>query len=84
MYSNITLQLPLPHFLGSRTFALNSRTYNPLFEKMLDPPLVALYICVSDENLSLFKAKLNKYFCPSVPENKIHSSTHHTHIRFKF
>ena len=39
--------------------------------------------CVRDENLSLFKAKLKKYFCPSLPENKIHSSTHHTHIRCK-
>ena len=34
--------------------------------------------------LSLFKAKLKKYFCPSFPETKIHSRTHHTHIRFKF
>ena len=25
--------LPLPHSLGLRTFALNSQTYNPLFEK---------------------------------------------------
>ena len=38
----------------------------------------------SYENLSLFKVKLKKYFRPSFPENKIHSSTHHTHIRFKF
>ena len=34
--------------------------------------------------LYLFKPKLKKYFCPSFPENKIHSRTHHTHIRFKF
>ena len=38
----------------------------------------------SYKNLSLFKVKLKKYFRPSFPENKIHSSTHHTHIRFKF
>ena len=29
----------------------------------------ALY-SFSYKNLSLFKAKLNKYFCPSFPENK--------------
>ena len=38
--------------------------------------LVWLY-SFSYKNLSIFKAKLNKYFCPSFPENKIHSSTHH-------
>ena len=49
-YSNITLTLsqnqpspfppsPLPHFLGFGTFALNSQNYNPLFGKILDPPL---------------------------------------------
>jgi len=27
-----------------------------------------------------FKARRKKYFCPSYPENKIHSNTHHTHI----
>ena len=32
----------------------------------------------------LFKAKLKKFFCPCFPKNKIHSSTHHTHIHFKF
>ena len=42
----------------------------------------ALYL-FSYKNLSLFEAKLKKYFCPSFPENKIHSSAHHTHIRFK-
>ena len=31
---------PTPPFLGPGTFALNSRTYNPLFEKILEPPLV--------------------------------------------
>ena len=31
---------PPSPFLGPETFALNSRTYNPLFEKILDPPLV--------------------------------------------
>ena len=31
---------PPPPFLGPGTFALNSRTYNPLFEKILDPLLV--------------------------------------------
>ena len=40
--------------------------------------LVWLY-SFSYKNLSIFKAKLNKYFCPSFPENKIHSSTHHMH-----
>ena len=39
---------------------------------------------IEKKNLSLFKAELKKYFCPSFPENKIHSSMHHTHIRFKF
>ena len=29
---------PPPPFLGCGTFALNSHTYNPLFEKILDPP----------------------------------------------
>ena len=43
----------------------------------------ALY-SFSYKKLSLFKPKLKKYFCPSFPENKIHSRTHHTHIRFKF
>ena len=38
----------------------------------------------SYKNLYLFKAKLKKYFCPSFPENKIHSSAHHAHILFKF
>ena len=28
-----------PPFLGPGTFALNSHTYNPLFEIILDPPL---------------------------------------------
>ena len=31
---------PPPPFLGPGTFALNSHTYNPLFEKILDPPLI--------------------------------------------
>ena len=31
---------PLPHSFGPGTFALNSRTFNPLFEKILDPPLL--------------------------------------------
>ena len=30
---------PLPHSFGPGTFALKSHTYNPLFEKILDPPL---------------------------------------------
>ena len=30
--------LPLPHSFGPGTFALHSH-YNPLFEKILDPPL---------------------------------------------
>ena len=30
---------PLPHSFGPGMFALNSHTYNPLFEKILDPPL---------------------------------------------
>ena len=39
-YSNITLTLPtLPHSLCLGTFAFNSQTYNPLFEKILYPPL---------------------------------------------
>ena len=32
----------------------------------------------------IIKARLKKYSCPSFPKNKIHSSTHHTHIRLKF
>ena len=28
--------LSLPHSFGPGTFALNSHTYNPLFEKILD------------------------------------------------
>ena len=31
---------PLPHSIGPGTFALISHTYNPLFEKILDPPLI--------------------------------------------
>ena len=30
---------PLPHSFSPGTFALKSHTYNPLFEKTLDPPL---------------------------------------------
>ena len=30
----------LPHSVGPGTFALNSNTYNPLFEKILDPPII--------------------------------------------
>ena len=30
---------PLPHSFGPGVFALNSHTYNPLFEKILYPPL---------------------------------------------
>ena len=30
---------PLPHSFGPGMFALNSHSYNPLFEKILDPPL---------------------------------------------
>ena len=33
------LPIPLPHSFSPRTFALKSHTYNPLFEKTLDPPL---------------------------------------------
>ena len=58
------------------------------FMRTLDRISVSFYIyqkpCVRDGDSSLFKAKLKKYFCPSLPENKIHSSTHHTPIRFKF
>ena len=43
----------------------------------------ALY-SFSFKNLSLFKAELKKYFCPSFPESKIHLSMHHMHICFKF
>ena len=54
------------------------------FMRTLDRISVSLYISkalnsFSYKNLSIFKAKLNKYFCPSFPENKIHSSTHHMH-----
>ena len=52
---------------------------------------ISVSLCISKalysfsyKNLSIFKAKLNKYFCPSFPENKIHSSTHHTHICSNF
>ena len=31
---------PPSPFLGPGTFALNSHTYNLLFEKILDPPLI--------------------------------------------
>ena len=31
--------LPLPLFFGPGTFAMNSHSYNPLFKKILDPPL---------------------------------------------
>ena len=56
---------------------------------VLDRISVSLYISkalnsFSYENLSIFKAKLNKYFCPSLPENKIRSSTHHMHICSNF
>ena len=59
------------------------------FMRTLDRISVSLYISkalnsFSYENLSIFKAKLNKYFCPSFPENKIHSSTHHMHICSNF
>ena len=30
---------PLPHSVGTGTFAFKSHTYNPLFEKIVDPPL---------------------------------------------
>ena len=43
---------PPPHSFGLMTLALNSsHTYNPLFEKILDPPLQCLFfqcITVSD------------------------------------
>ena len=35
----IFITLPLPHSFGPGMFALNSHSYNPLFEKILDPPL---------------------------------------------
>ena len=59
------------------------------FMRTLDRISVSLYISkalnsFSYKNLSIFKAKLNKYFCPSFPENKIHSSTHHMHICSNF
>ena len=40
IYITLTLTLPLPHFLGPGTFALNSHTYNLIFQKVLDQPLV--------------------------------------------
>ena len=55
------------------------------FMRTLDRISVSLYIIskalysFSYKTWSIFKAKLNKYFCPSFPENKIHSSTHHMH-----
>ena len=59
------------------------------FMRTLDRISVSLYISkalnsFSYKNLSIFKAKLNKYFCPSFPENKIRSSTHHMHICSNF
>ena len=44
-YSDVTLTLTLPppylfHSFGPGTFALNSHTYNPVFEKILDPTLI--------------------------------------------
>ena len=38
----------------------------------------------SYKKLSLLKAELKKYFCPSFPENKLLTSMHHAHIHFKF
>ena len=42
--NRLTLTLPptpphLSHSFGPGTFALSSHTYNPLFEKIPDPPL---------------------------------------------
>ena len=31
--------LPLPHSFAPGTFAMNSHSYNPLFQKILDAPL---------------------------------------------
>ena len=38
-----------PHSFCSGTFALNSHTYNPLFEKIVDPPLDFPAILSTDE-----------------------------------
>ena len=57
-----------------------------LKKRLLDRISVSLYITKALYLFSykFFKAKLKKYFWPSFPENKIHSSTRHKHIRFKF
>ena len=45
---------PFPHSFGPGTFALNSHTYKPLFEKILDPPLsFIIYLDKIALNLSL-------------------------------
>ena len=57
------------------------------FMRTLDWISVSLYISLysfSYKKLSLLKAELKKYFCPSFPENKLLTSTHHAHIHFKF
>ena len=46
---------PLPHSFGSGTFALNSHTYNPLFEEIVDPPLNSLRV----DTLNLVIASAN-------------------------
>ena len=46
---------PLPHSPGPGTFALNSHTYNPLFEKILDPPLI-----IAADQKQAKRAKQNK------------------------
>ena len=52
-YSDITLTLTLPpshlsHSFGPGTFALNSDTYKPLFEKIVDPPLPSLQSALAE------------------------------------
>ena len=59
------------------------------FMRTLERISVSLYISkalysFSYKNLSIFKAKLNKYLCPSFPEKKIHSRTHHMNICSNF
>ena len=84
MNNNLKTKTKKKNSLKSASFTLLDRTLHENTGPIL---CFSVYIKAlhpfSYKNLSLFKAKLKKHFWPSFPENKIHSSTHHTHIRFK-
>ena len=68
---------------------LKSASLTEQFIRTLDRISVYPYISKALYTFSyisflIFKARLKKYFCLSFPKNKMHSNTHHTHIRFKF